>query len=275
MAKTEPAAPARVDHVVSAILVVRNQRVILDSDLAALYGVTTKALNQAVKRNTARFPADFLFRLTSNEVYALNRSQSVTGSQKHRDPRFPPFAFTEHGAIMAATILNSTRAVEMSLYVVRAFVQLRELLASNTELARRLDELERQLEGHDAAITAILSAIRELMNPPLAFVEREVSKSLHAAGTPASVLKDVKSRAASDTVKLVTFHSSKGLEFPVVAIPGFGFLPDDREDEEQELRLPYVAMTRAMDELIMTHHRESAFVQRVAASRARRLDGWR
>jgi hypothetical protein len=88
------------------------------------------------------------------------------GSQKHRNPRFPPFAFTDHGAIMAATILNSPRAVEMSLYVVRAFVQLRELLASNAELARRLDELERKLKHHDEAITAILSAIRELMNPP-------------------------------------------------------------------------------------------------------------
>jgi hypothetical protein len=108
------------------------------------------------------------------------------------------------------------------------------------------------------------------------FVEREVSKSLQAAGIPASVLKDAKGRepaAALNTVKLVTFHSSKGLEFPVVAIPGFGFLPDDREDEEQELRLAYVAMTRAMDHLIMTHHRESAFVQRVAASGARRGSG--
>ncbi len=133
----------------------------------ALYGVSTKVLNQAVKRNVERFPHDFSFRLTRNEVQALNRSQSVTGSQKHRDPRFPPFAFTEHGAIMAATIVNSTLAVEMSLYVVRAFVQLRELLASNVELARRLDELERKLEGHDAAITAIVSAIRELMSPPV------------------------------------------------------------------------------------------------------------
>jgi ORF6N domain len=157
---------ARVDQITATILVLRGQRVILDAELAALYGVTTKALNQAVKRNVERFPDDFLFRLAGNEVDALNRSQSVTGSQKHRDPRFPPFAFTEHGAIMAATILNSTRAVEMSLYVVRAFVQLRRLLASNTELGRRLDELEHKLEGHDAAITAILAAIRELMNPP-------------------------------------------------------------------------------------------------------------
>lgn len=166
MVKTEQSAPSRVDEIASAILALRGQRVILDADLATLYGVTTKALNQAVKRNAERFPDDFLFRLTRSEVDALNRSQSVTGSQKHRDPRFPPFAFTEHGAIMAATILNSKRAVEMSLYVVRAFVQLRRLLASNAELARRLGELERKLEGHDAAIAAMLAAIRELMNPP-------------------------------------------------------------------------------------------------------------
>jgi hypothetical protein len=166
VAKTKSAVPARVEQVTSAILVVRGQRVILDADLAALYGVTTKRLNEQVKRNACRFPQDFLFRLSRTEVDALNRSQFATGSQKHRDPRSPPSAFTEHGAIMAATILNSQRAVEMSLYVVRAFVQLRELLTSNTELARRLDELQRKLEGHDATITAILSAIRELMNPP-------------------------------------------------------------------------------------------------------------
>ncbi len=158
--------PVRVEVITQAILLVRGRRVILDAELAALYGVTTKALNQAVKRNVDRFPGDFLFRLARNEVEGLNRSQSVTGSQKHRDPRFPPFAFTEHGAIMAATILDSPRAVEMSVYVVRAFVQLRELLASNTELARRLSDLERMLQGHDEAITAILSAIRELMSPP-------------------------------------------------------------------------------------------------------------
>ncbi|MGO8934103.1 MAG: ORF6N domain-containing protein [Terracidiphilus sp.] len=144
----------------------RGQRVILDAELAALYGVATKVLNQAVKRNAERFPEDFMFRLTRTETEALNRSQIVTGSQKHRDPRFPPLAFTEHGAIMAATVLSSPRAVEMSVYVVRAFVQLRELLASNTALARKLNELEGKLKNHDETITAILSAIRELMNPP-------------------------------------------------------------------------------------------------------------
>jgi ORF6N domain len=110
-------------------------------------------------------PEDFLFRLARTETNALNRSQAVTGSQKHRDPRFPPFAFTEHGAIMAATILNSPRAVEMSVFVVRAFVRLRELLASNSVLARKLDELERKYAHHDQAIAAILSAIRELTQP--------------------------------------------------------------------------------------------------------------
>ncbi len=163
MARSKALAP--VADITRTILVLRRQRVILDADLAPLYGVPTKALNQAVKRNAERFPDDFMFRLTRAEVEALNRSQSVTGSQKHRDPRFPPYAFTEHGAIMAATILNSPRAVEMSLYVVRAFVRLRELLASNTALARKLDELERKYQRHDETITAILSAIRELTNP--------------------------------------------------------------------------------------------------------------
>lgn len=165
MARPKAAAPAVAD-ITRAILILRRQRVILDADLAALYGVTTKALNQAVKRNAERFPEDFLFRLASPEVEALNRSQSVTGSQKHRNPRFPPFAFTEHGAIMAATVLNSPRAVEMSLYVVRAFVQLRELLTANSALARKLDELEKKYQHHDQAIAAILSAIRELTQPP-------------------------------------------------------------------------------------------------------------
>ena len=165
MARSKTLAPPAAD-IARAILLLRGQRVILDAELAGLYGVTTKRLNEQVKRNADRFPEDFLFRLTRAETEALNRSQIATGSQKHRDPRFPPFAFTEHGAIMAATILNSPRAVEMSVLVVRAFVRLRELLASNAALARKLDELERKYKHHDDAIAAILSAIRELMNPP-------------------------------------------------------------------------------------------------------------
>jgi hypothetical protein len=112
-------ATVQVAPITRAIVVLRRQRVILDRELADLYGVTTKALNQAVKRNADRFPDDFRFKLGRAEIDTLNRSQTVTGSQKHRNPRFPPFAFTEHGAIMAATVLSSTRAVEMSLYVVR------------------------------------------------------------------------------------------------------------------------------------------------------------
>jgi hypothetical protein len=159
VAQAKRSAPVPVHDITRTILVLRGQRVLLDAELAGLYGVTTKRLNEQVKRNAARFPEDFMFRLTRAETEALNRSQIATGSQKHRDPRFPPYVFTEHGAIMAATILNSPRAVEMSVYVVRAFVHLRELLASNTALARKL-------KNHDEAITAILSAIRELMNPP-------------------------------------------------------------------------------------------------------------
>jgi hypothetical protein len=166
----KPLSLVPVEHITRTILVFRGHKVLLDAELAALYGVTTKRLNEQVKRNAARFPEDFLFRLSAIEVEALNRSQIATGSQKHRDPRFPPYAFTEHGAIMAAMILNSTRAVEMSVYVVRAFVQLRELLSSNRELARRFAQLEARLDkkltAHDEAIAAILSAIRQLMGNP-------------------------------------------------------------------------------------------------------------
>jgi len=159
----------QMEQIPGAIVVVRGQRVLLDAELAALYGVTTKALNQAVKRNIERFPEDFVFRLTRAEAQIMNRSQSVTGSQKHRDTRLPPHVFTEHGAVMAASILSSARAIEMSVYVVRAFVRLRAMLASNRELARRFAELEQRLDkklaDHDEAISAILEAIRELMTP--------------------------------------------------------------------------------------------------------------
>jgi len=174
-----------VKRIVSRILLVRGQKVMLDTDLAGLYGVTTKALNQAVKRNAERFPEDFAFQLTPAEARNLgsqfatsnlqvtdpkrdlsNRSQIVTGSQKHRDPRFLPWVFTEHGALMAANLLRSERAVQMSVHVVRAFVRLREMVAANKELAKKLDELERRVSHHDEAITSIVKAIRELATPP-------------------------------------------------------------------------------------------------------------
>ena len=151
--KKQQALPT-IEPIEPVIRIIRGQRVILDSDLATLYSVTTKALNQAVNRNSERFPEDFMFRLTKAEWKSLtsqtaisNRSQFVTGSQKHRDPRYLPYAFTEHGAVMAANVLNSESAVAMSVYVVRAFVKLREVLASSDELAKKLDALERKLTG--------------------------------------------------------------------------------------------------------------------------------
>ena len=151
------------------IYLIRGQKVMIDVDLAALYGVPTKRLNEQVKRNADRFPADFAFQLTAEEWGNFkahdksNRSQIATGSQKHRDPRFLPWAFTEHGAIMAATVLNSKQAVAMSVYVVRTFIRLRQMLASNAELARKLDELEKK---YDAQFRVVFEAIRELMSQP-------------------------------------------------------------------------------------------------------------
>jgi len=169
MATSKALAP--VGDIARSILLLRGQRVILDAQLAALYGVTTKRLNEQVKRNAERFPEDFTFQLTAEEAAVL-RSQFATSKTPtgRGGRRYLPYVFTEHGAIQAANVLNSPRAVEMGIYVVRAFVQLRELLSSNKELAKRLDQLEarigKKLAAHDEAITAILSAIRELMHPP-------------------------------------------------------------------------------------------------------------
>jgi len=159
-----------VQSITHSILILRGQRIILDRDLAAIYGVTTKRLNEQVKRNADRFPEDFVFQLTHEET-ELSRSQIATlKTGRGQNIKYRRYAFTEHGAIQAANVLNSPRAIAMGVYVVRAFVKLRELLASNRELARRLDELEDRIEkklaAHDEAITAILSAIRQLMNPP-------------------------------------------------------------------------------------------------------------
>ena len=141
-------APQPVE-IADRILTLRGERVLLDSDLAALYGVTAKRLNEQVKRNKGRFPGDFLFQLTDVETRS-SRSQSATiepGRGKHR--KYRPWAFTEHGAIMAATVLNSARAVEMTVYVVRAFVRLRRTVASHTELARELDALKQSVAALD------------------------------------------------------------------------------------------------------------------------------
>ena len=154
------------ERIERSILFIRGQKVLLDSDLASLYGVTTKRLNEQVKRNTGRFPVDFMFQWNAEEHDAL-RSQIATlktGRGQHR--KYRPYVFTEHGAIMAANVLNSPRAIEMSVYVVRAFVRMREVLAAHKELATKLSALERRIDTQDETIVEILAAIRQLMAPP-------------------------------------------------------------------------------------------------------------
>jgi len=154
-----------VGRIEQRIFLIRGQKVMLDADLAELYGVETRVLNQAVKRNPGRFPKDFLFQLTAAEAVVL-RSQAVMSKPGRGGRRHRPYAFTEHGALMAASVLNSQRAVKASIYVVRAFVKLREMLATHRVLASRLAELERKLDTHDRQILTLIDAIRELMAPP-------------------------------------------------------------------------------------------------------------
>ena len=155
-----------LEQIEPLIKTVRGQKVILDTDLARLYGVPTKVINQAVRRNIERFPGDFLFPLTNDEAESL-RSQSVTlktGRGQHR--KYLPNAFTEHGAFMAATVLNSPQAIEMSVFVVRTFVKLRHLVLGHQELAAKLNQLERKVAGHDESIQQIVDAIRQLTSAP-------------------------------------------------------------------------------------------------------------
>jgi len=159
---------------------IRGEKVILDSDLARLYGVETKALNRAVKRNAERFPADFVFQVISEEFDALRYqsgtskrgapSQAAVAYGKRGGRRYLPYAFTEHGAIMAANVLNSPRAVQMSVFVVRAFLKMRALLGDKRELARQLAALEKELKErldvHEAAIVTILQRVMDIIDPP-------------------------------------------------------------------------------------------------------------
>jgi hypothetical protein len=194
--------PVRIEPL---IFTLRGQKVILDADLAGLYGVQTRRLNEQVKRNADRFPEDLMFQLTEQEWHNLksqfatssledvgyeadeanrsqfatgsseraeteqdkcNRSQFVTGSQRHRDPRFLPRAFTEHGALMAAMVLNSPEAVAMSRFVIRAFVRMREQLAANAAILKRLAEIDKTLLEHDQALGLIWEQLQPLLAPP-------------------------------------------------------------------------------------------------------------
>lgn len=167
-----------VQDIARCIYSLRDQRVILDSDLARIYQVSTKALNQAVKRNRDRFPVDFVFELGPKEAEALQclRSQTVTlkpGRGQHR--KYAPYAFTEHGALMATTVLNSPHAVAMSVYIIRAFVKMREHLAANAAILKRLAEIDKSLLLHDTALQDIYQKLRPLLAPPSEPPKPEIS----------------------------------------------------------------------------------------------------
>ncbi|HTT19298.1 MAG TPA: ORF6N domain-containing protein [Candidatus Sulfotelmatobacter sp.] len=187
------AAIVLAKRVGSKILVLRNQKVILDTDLAELYGVPVKQLNQQIKRNRHRFPADFAFVLTKPEYESL-RSQIVTSNSGRGGRRYQPRAFTEHGAIMAASVLNSKRAIEMSIFVVRAFVQMRQAMSRNQHIVSKLAELEARLDSHDDEIQELVEAIRELIAPLPANNRRIGFEAPPASGTTESQAFRVRKR---------------------------------------------------------------------------------
>jgi hypothetical protein len=152
------------ERITSAILLLRGHKVMLDADLALLYSVDTRELVQAVKRNSGRFPSDFMFQLTADE-FARLRSQIVISKPGRGGRRTPPYAFTEQGVAMLSSVLRSERAIEVNVEIMRAFVRLRQMLGSNAELARKLDAMEKKYERHDAQFKVVFQAIRELMDP--------------------------------------------------------------------------------------------------------------
>lgn len=160
------------ERIERAILLIRGQKVMLDRDLAVLYGVETKALNKAVGRNLDRFPADFMFQLTKEETDSLRFQFGTLKRGQHS--KYFPYAFTEQGVAMLSSVLRSPRAVQVNIAIMRAFVQLRQLLGSHTELDRKLAELERKIEGHDTDIQSLFEAIRQLMAPPPAPSKPEI-----------------------------------------------------------------------------------------------------
>jgi len=162
----------KMANVETAIYLIRGQRVMLDSDLAAIYGTSTMRLNEQFKRNRKRFPDDFAFVLTREEFTNLISQNAI--SRSHGGRRSLPVAFTEHGAIMLASVLNSDVAVQASVRVVRAFVKLREMVAANAQLAAKLEELERRLDSHDEAIVDLFAALKRLVEPPAPPKRREI-----------------------------------------------------------------------------------------------------
>jgi phage regulator Rha-like protein len=171
-----------VERIQNFIFLIRGEKVMLDSHLAELYGVETKVLNRAVRRNADRFPDDFMFQLLNEELENL-RCQIGTSSLEYGGRRYSPYVFTEQGVAMLSSVLRSKRAAQVNVAIMRAFVSLRRLLATNEALARKFAELERWLEGHDEAIKSLFDAIRELMSPPVK-PKREIG--FHAIGKEAA-----------------------------------------------------------------------------------------
>ena len=192
-----------VDQIEPLILEIRGQKVVLARDLAVLYGVSTKALNQAVKRNSERFPRDFMFQLSADE-----KQEVVTNCDHLSKLRFSPtlpYVFTEHGVVMAASVLNSPRAVEVSVFVVRAFVKLRQLVLAHKDLAGKLDQLERKVGSHDESIKQLVAAIRQLMAPPVPpknrigfHTIRDSAKEKSEPSKPTDAVKPPKRRRRTD-----------------------------------------------------------------------------
>ena len=160
------AAIIPTEQIERLIRLIRGHKVMLDTDLAVLYGVETRVLVQAVTRNSNRFPADFMFQLSDEEANVL-RSQIVISKNRRGGRRYLPYVFTEQGVAMLSSVLNSERAVEINIEIMRAFVRLREMILSNKDLARKLDALERKFESHDVHIRSLFEAIRQLMAPPV------------------------------------------------------------------------------------------------------------
>ena len=166
---SEPVSLIPIERIEQAILLIRGEKVLLDFDLAAIYGVITKRLNEQVKRNSRRFPSDFMFQLT--EVEKVEVVANCDHLARLKFSPYLPYAFTEHGALMLANVLNSERAVQTSVQVVRAFVRLRQMMTSNAELARKLGEMEKK---YDAQFKVVFDAIRQLMAPPEPPKRREI-----------------------------------------------------------------------------------------------------
>ena len=195
-ASAPTAAPLSIGEIAQRIHLIRGQRVVLDTDLAAFYGETTKRFNQQVNRNRARFPEDFMFQLNEEEFAALRLQFATlkTGRGQHR--KYAPYVFTEHGAIMAATLLNSPRATELSVYVVRAFVELRGMLTSNRELAGKVHTLERKVSAHERNIAELVDSMAELLatpppppKRPIGFVTQDDKSKSKASKRAAPVMK--------------------------------------------------------------------------------------